>query len=80
MIKIILNEDNVWDYADGIDFCVIGSNQVTHSYTKEEFKNIGYYPKNIRRYWVMKDGEKKYLELDVETIISEDGRIYQEVK
>lgn len=75
----ILTEENIWNYADGIDFCVIFSNKITHSYTKEEFKDVNAYPKNNRRYWIIRDGIKAYLQIGKEICKSDDGKIYQEV-
>lgn len=78
--KFILTEDNIWDYADGIDFSAIGSGEITHSFTKEEYLKSKGYPKNCRNYWIKKDGIKRYLRLNVETLEDDNGRIYQEVK
>lgn len=79
MKEVVVTEDNVWEYADGIDFCVIGSNRITHSYTKEEFAKIRCYPRNARRYWIMKDGYKAYITLNKNILIDENGKMYQEV-
>lgn len=79
MKKVFLTEENIWDYADGIDFCVIFSNQVTHSYTREEFKTLKFYPKNNRRYWVVKNNNKTYLELNKEILIDDSRKIYQKI-
>jgi len=75
---IVLTEENIWDYAEGIDFCVIFSNEVTHSYTKKEFEKLRGYPKNNRKYWIIKDGAKIYIPLNREIFINK-GKIYYEV-
>jgi len=76
----ILDEDNVWDYADGIDFCPIFSDVIIESYTKEKFQSVKCYPKTNRKYWIMRDHKKSYLRLGVSTFIDEDMSIYQKVE
>ena len=59
--------DGMQDKADGIDFVPIWYSKnfpppIIKSYTKEEFEQITCYPKSNRRYWVVKNGKKVYID------------------
>lgn len=57
--------DNMSDKADGVDFVPIFHDMkfppVYASYTKEEIVNVKEFPKTARKYWVMKNGQKEYI-------------------
>jgi len=76
--QVFINEDNIWDYAEGIDFCPIFSDKVIVSYTKEEFKNVTAYPKTARRYWVIRNGKKTEINYG-EFYIDDGGEIFQKL-
>ena len=69
---MILNKDNIWEVADGIDFVPLFTKKddinkkILASYTKEEFLKGVAYPKISYLYWKDIDGNKMYLELGEE--------------
>ena len=79
MKEMILTEDIIWDVADGVDFCPVFGDNVYKSFTKDEYLKLKYFPKMGRKYWIMIDGEKRYLKLDKKTVILDCGKIMQEI-
>lgn len=75
---MILNKDNIWEVADGIDFVPLFTKkddinkQILASYTKEGFLKGVAYPKTSYLYWKDIDGNKVYLELGEEYSAEED--------
>ena len=65
-MKSCFDWDNMNEKADGVDFVPIFSNikfpTVYASYTKEEIKSVKAIPKSGRRYWVIKEGRKEYID------------------
>lgn len=87
MQKLILNQNTIWDYADGVDFCYPSSGSIIASYTKEEYLDL-HCPKTVRKhwiikdgnYWFMKDGVRIYLPWSDYLYVDDDGSIYLKVK